>query len=428
MKIRSAVELFPCSGGMSLGFRRAGIEFGTAFDADPNAVDSHEKNLGTRPIQMDVRDLLRMLNGPWRFFDPFVDKLHLLVADPPCTPWSRAGKRRGLADERDMLAVTVELIQQLHPVCWLIGNVPGLDDSTNAGALQQTIGLLARDYDIDFARLDAAAYGVPQHRVRPFWFGRPKGSRSIKWPAPTHGGTKQAALPGMELLPYVTVRQALCHLSPKELGRKVRLKLQKTKHGHPPSRLDKPAGTIASSMPGNGGGVLFYGKDHKTSSWEAPAVTLTRNPMSDGALLPNTKHPLNTLDAPSYTITGGYRGVQGSEALMMDRPATTVLTRDEISRPKRNGRRESMSKNAIVLSEKAAAILQGFPEGWVFCGKTKRSRWDQIGMAMPSALAEAVAKSIVAWFEQHSVHAEKQLGRVLHGHRQGGVESSDLLP
>jgi site-specific DNA-cytosine methylase len=49
---------------------------------------------------------------------------------------------------------------------------------------------------------------------------------------------------------------------------------------------------------------------------------------------------------------------------------------------------------AIKLSEKAAAILQGFPEGWTFCGKTKESRWSQIGMAMPPGLAEPVARAI----------------------------------
>lgn len=44
------------------------------------------------------------------------------------------------------------------------------------------------------------------------------------------------------------------------------------------------------------------------------------------------------------------------------------------------------------------ADLQGFPESWVFCGKTKRARWGQIGMATPPPLAEAVGRSILAWF------------------------------
>lgn len=45
-------------------------------------------------------------------------------------------------------------------------------------------------------------------------------------------------------------------------------------------------------------------------------------------------------------------------------------------------------------SERAAAILQGFPDGWHFVGKTKRARWSQIGQAMPPPLAAAVARAI----------------------------------
>ncbi len=87
-----ALELFCCSGGMAAGFREAGITFDFAFDSDPNACASYEANLGHRPIHMDVRDLLRMVRGGWS-----PGPLDLIVADPPCAPWSRAGKRNGLA-------------------------------------------------------------------------------------------------------------------------------------------------------------------------------------------------------------------------------------------------------------------------------------------------------------------------------------------
>lgn len=78
------LELFPCSGGMAEGFRRAGITFSHAFDYDADACNSYERNLGHRPVRMDVRDLLRMVWGGWR-----PGPIRLLVADPPCTPWSR---------------------------------------------------------------------------------------------------------------------------------------------------------------------------------------------------------------------------------------------------------------------------------------------------------------------------------------------------
>jgi site-specific DNA-cytosine methylase len=76
------IEIFPCSGGMSEGFRRAGIEFDMAIDYDADACESHEKNLGLRPLQMDVRDFLRLVRLGWR---P-AKRVRLIVADPPCTP------------------------------------------------------------------------------------------------------------------------------------------------------------------------------------------------------------------------------------------------------------------------------------------------------------------------------------------------------
>ena len=50
--------------------------------------------------------------------------------------------------------------------------------------------------------------------------------------------------------------------------------------------------------------------------------------------------------------------------------------------------------NAIVLSERAAAILQGFPDGWRFCGETKSARWSQLGQAVPPAVAEAIGRAV----------------------------------
>jgi len=399
----NALELFPCSGGMAEGFRRAGIEFEMAFDFDTDACDSYEKNLGHRPIQIDVRDLLRMIAAGWR---P-LGQVDFLCADPPCTPWSRAGKRQGLDDERDMLHVTTALIECLQPTCWLIGNVPGLDDSTNVGAVQKTIGRLTRGYCVDYARLDAAHYGVPQHRVRPFWFGHRWSTPCIRWPLSTHGDPRLIGheVMGDARVPWITCRDALGHLPPDQLGKPIRLRW----HAE---------------------------TDHAPNDPDAPARTLTGHAYSDGALLTNQRHPISRSDEPSYTITtkGDGRGAQGAcvvdwswdrpsttitaderiappghhgksflSPAEIDRPSTTVTCRDEVGRPGRNGRAgTSQSTNAIKLSERAAAILQGFPESWVFSGATKKARWGQIGMAMPPPLAAAVATSIKRWFDERA--------------------------
>lgn len=336
-----AVELFGCSGGMAEGFRRAGITFDFTFDRDPDACASYTTNLGHAPVQIDVRDLLRMVRGGWS-----PGPLDLLVADPPCTPWSRAGKRGGLDDERDLLQETAELIALLQPRAYLIANVPGLDDGPHLPVVQRVIGGLGkRGYCVgDFARLDAADYGVPQHRVRPFWFGH-RGGACLTWPVRTHGLADPKQLTCIDpLRPSVTCRDALGHLPLEQLGRPVHEGRRKNAR-HPPSRGDKPARTV---------------------------------------------------------VAGSGLGSRDAIAWPWDRPATTVDIKDVLAPYGRNGRDGSSQRgnpNAILLSERAKAILQGFPDGWHFAGKTKGSRHAQIGMAMPQPLAEPVARCIARWLE-----------------------------
>lgn len=468
---------------MAEGLRRAGILVSLAIDYDADACASYTQNLGHAPVRMDVRDLLRMVEEGWTPGS----RIDLLVADPPCTPWSRAGKRQGQEDARDMIADTVSLVRMLKPVAFLIANVPGLDDGPNWPIVQKTIGSLAEvGYAIDFQRLDAANYGVPQHRIRPFWFGRPKRSDPLVWPDPTHADPKSLrteTLPGVAALsPWVTCRQALSHLDPEDLGVPVRLRwrganghqvasvpdkparvvgtsnlsdgnvlahpvdaVPRKAHRHPSKKprasdLDAPAAVVTARDASGSGTILDLrsGPNHRVSDPDAPARTLTKNTHGDGALLANGKHPVAVADAPAPTLGARDRGGQGSNVLVVherhpvseaddvartvtssdgggakgnvltwpwDRPATVVHS-DPGGRLAPPGHHEKSfmtdnrghGPNAIKLSEKAAAILQGFPDGWLFFGKTKKARWAQLGMAMPPPLAHAVASSLAAWF------------------------------
>jgi len=295
------------------------------------------------PIMMDVRDLLRLLRA-----DASRPVLDFVVADPPCTPWSRAGKRKGLEDERDMLTETIELLDLLRPRAWLIGNVPGLDDSNNWRTVVQPVigGFATRsDYCVDYTQLDAADYGVPQHRVRPFWFGHPKGTPCIRWPELTHDRASQPTLPGIPALSaWVTCGEALTERfgpDPSQWGRHVRLRKRGNKKGN--------------------------GKRPRASSPDAPAgVVTTRENQGDGTVIVyDWRHPPSMINAP------GHHDPTVSNA----------------------------SGSGILLSPEARACLQDFPPGWHFAGKTKKARDSQIGQAMPPGFAEAVARSIVRWFE-----------------------------
>lgn len=477
------LELFSCSGGMAEGFRRAGLRFDIAVDFAADHCDSYERNLGHRPQQLDVRDLLRDVEaGRVRW------EVDLLVADPPCTPWSRAGKRLGTGDERDMLEVTCQLIAALRPRRYLIGNVPGLDDMVNLPIVRRHIGgLVSHGYcTADFARLDAADYGVPQHRIRPFWFGHREGP-CWRAPSPTHDDPRlvaRATLPGIEpLRPWVTCREALGHLTGDDLGRPVRMR-KRDCHGkqlgsvadrpartvgtsnlsdgntlamhidkHAPSDPDAPSKTIGAKSRGNGACAIAVTRHEQpvhTSEIDAPARAITTQCRAPGhattlVLSFEPHHPPSYIDEPAMTVRAGGggganralqltprtdpkkrppQGPQSSRVGSPDAPATTVQARENrvgsgsptlewpwerpsttvTSRaglPPPGHHDESFAimslPDAIVLSERAAAILQGFPDdgSWTFCGRTKKARWSQIGQAMPPALAEAVARAIV---------------------------------
>lgn len=417
------LELFPCSGGMAEGFRRAGITFDLAFDKDPNAIESYAANLGHRPIGLDVNDLDRMTAAGWRS-----PPIALLVADPPCTPWSRAGRRAGLGDARDCLQVTADLIVRLRPAAYLIGNVPGLQDAPSWGVVQKVIGgLAAHGYCVaDYVSLDAADYGVPQHRIRPFWFGHLEGP-CIRWPAPTHGApTRQGAIRGQALAPWVTCRDALRHLPVSELGRAVKMIVRPPGDAHPQCKVDAPAPTVRGGGDGHSAPQVVLtaaaGRRHGIgfSSPDKPAAAITRNDRGEGAtLLKHRKHPVNRGDIPSYAVTakGDCRGAQGACALEWpwDRPATTVHEDNRLASPGHHdpgiGSSTRHGENAIILSERAAAILQGFPDGWVFAGATKKARWSQLGQAMPPPLAEAVARAVAE--QQRARWGEVSLPRVV---------------
>lgn len=479
------LELFSCAGGMAEGFRRAGITFDVAVDFAADHCDSYEANLGHRPVAMDVRDLLRLVRAGVVSMD-----VDLFVADPPCTPWSRAGKRLGQADERDMLEVTCELIAALRPRRYLIGNVPGLDDQRNLPTVQRTIGALAKHgyCTADFARLDAADYGVPQHRIRPFWFGHLEGS-CVRWAAPTHCDPRDLhtqSLPGIVALrPWVTCRDALGHLDPEQLGRPVKMRkraqngeqlgsvadrparvvgtsnlsdgnviaVRSTRHHEPVriSNVDEPARSITTQCRAPGHATTLVINDrHAPAQLDAPSPTMGAKARGQGAQVlriaePTSKHPAATPDAPSPTVRAGGGGHTGPHVMLAaesgrkkrppstkgpqstrtidpdspsttvqsredrkgsgspvlewpwPRPATTVTSRAGLAPPGHHDENFAIMSlpDAIILSERAAAILQGFPESWVFSGDTKKARWSQIGQAMPPALAEAVALSVV---------------------------------
>jgi DNA (cytosine-5)-methyltransferase 1 len=97
----------------------------------------------------------------------------LLVGGTPCQSFSLAGLRKGLADERGVLALEfARLAQRIRPRWVVWENVPGALSSNGGRDFGAILGALEElGYGWAYRTLDAQHFGVPQRRRRVFVVG-----------------------------------------------------------------------------------------------------------------------------------------------------------------------------------------------------------------------------------------------------------------
>src|SRR5690606_5247956 len=98
----------------------------------------------------------------------YSDELDLLAACPPCQGFSRIRTRNRTTRMRDpmnrLVLDVLRLVRSLTPKYVMLENVPGLSKSVHFKKVLR--GLRQRGYHVGWRVLDAARYGVPQHRRR----------------------------------------------------------------------------------------------------------------------------------------------------------------------------------------------------------------------------------------------------------------------
>lgn len=132
---------------------------------------------------------------------------------------------------------------------------------------------------------------------------------------------------------------------------------------------------------------------------EMPAPTITSKARSDSfvvapppelrikptATMRERRRPMTE---PAPTLAFGHNSA-GWEFFL--RPATTVSCDSRLAPP---GHHDSQMRGSINVTERDALILQGFPPDYPLAGRTKDSRFTQIGNAVPPALAEAIVRAV----------------------------------
>jgi DNA (cytosine-5)-methyltransferase 1 len=158
------LELCAGYGGMSLALRLAGLDTRTvcfverdSYAAATLVARMADQTLDQAPIWSD----LDTFNGTaWR------GRVDLITAGLPCQPFSAAGQRAGVDDERHLWPMACRIITDVRPRYVLLENVP---DVVRAGWLTHVLAdLAALGFDAEWGCLSAAAVGAPHRRQR-FW-------------------------------------------------------------------------------------------------------------------------------------------------------------------------------------------------------------------------------------------------------------------
>jgi|GEM_PF-4397001 len=152
----------------------AGVYIVLGQDIEPSCVQTIIAN-GHKAVDGDVRSIdaatLLQIAGLVAG-EPF-----LVCGEPPCQPFSTAGKRLGVNDPRGSLFMDfVRMIDEMRPRFFVMENVKGLlsaklkdadGNSTDTNVMEIVLDAFNKlRYKTTYGLLDAVNYGVPQFRER----------------------------------------------------------------------------------------------------------------------------------------------------------------------------------------------------------------------------------------------------------------------
>jgi DNA (cytosine-5)-methyltransferase 1 len=149
------VDLFCGAGGLSLGFKRSG--FDVVFGADVNraALETYRHNLGNHAHSCDLAQYADLPTST------------VIAGGPPCQGFSSAGARRIGDDRNNLVAMFANVVAKFKPQAFVFENVEGFLTGEDGARVIDLLGpLLDAGYRIHLRKVNAANYGVPQHRKR----------------------------------------------------------------------------------------------------------------------------------------------------------------------------------------------------------------------------------------------------------------------
>ena len=387
------ISLFSGAGGMDLGFIQAGFDVIWANDIIPEAIETYRNNIGNHIVYGDIR----MIDSK-----DIPDNPDVIIGGFPCQGFSIANTRRSMEDQRNFLyKEMLRVIKDKKPKMFVAENVKGLLSMEKG----KVIEMIKKDFEslgyyVEARLLNAAEYGVPQQRERVVIIGNLL-NESVTYPKKTHYLTD----PVDGLKPAITCEEAIgwlsnirCQDNPIKLkdgivvyqhkanenvadtfwGRKYEVNQHelcdylvewRKKAGISTKQVDEHFGYKYTAG-------HWFRKDNNSGSIPKP---------SDWWELKKLLGFDNRFDEQVTTLIE--KPVVFEQALRItnwDRPSDTITaTSPEIHINKMRR-----------LSVRECAIIQTFPNDYIFAGNNLGVMYKQIGNAVPVKLARQIAECV----------------------------------
>lgn len=342
----SVVDLFCGAGGLSFGFQRAGFRIAYAADFNRSAVDTYNSNFDHRAELMDISQ------------SPSIPKADVVIGGPPCQGFSSAGARRHGDHRNNLVRTFAEIVAAFRPKAFVFENVEGFLTGENGKRVLDLLSpLLTAGYRIHLRKINAANYGVPQHRKRVLAVG------GLGWepsfPAPTHTafGAPGATLASKHLPLTPTLKEAFAGLPQASIE----------PPGSPQGHFYRP----------------LTGVDLERAQALKPGMTMRDLPEVLHHESYRRRAYRRVMDGTPTERRGG--APAGVRRLQPDEPSKAITggARSEFLHPFEN-------RNLTI---RECARLQTFSDDFVFQG-TASEQTQLIGNAVPPLLAMHIARSL----------------------------------
>jgi len=342
----TVVDLFCGAGGLTLGFVRTGFEVLSAYDSWNAAAATYRANFADHIIKQAISD------------DLALPSCAVIIGGPPCQGFSSAGARRADDERNTLVAVFAKLIAKHSPAAFVFENVEGfLTGGDGRFVFDLLDPLIDAGYRIHLRKINAANYGVPQHRKRVVGIGGLGWDPTFPMPTHTAHGAPGAHLAGTRLPLTPSLREALA--------------------GLPPATCISDGDNVDHSY------RELTGLDLERAARLKPGQRMRDLPEELWHESYRRRAYRRVMDGTPVQCRGG--APAGIRRLLWDEPskAITGAAINEFIHPSENR----------PLTVRECARIQTFPDGFRLAG-LRRDRAQLIGNAVPPHLGEVLARSL----------------------------------